>query len=120
MSRWTVAPAGCKAGVKQLVLKGTRAVRCRPPRGEAWLRGSMVSPNEAGFNLRETFPLSRNNLHTPEVTARVGRDSERVRGQVTYPNDYRGLAPRGASHTVSAAHLLYAADVRDSAKSGLG
>ena len=43
----------------------------------------MVSPNEAGFNLRETFPLSRNNLHTPEVTARVGRDSERVRGQVT-------------------------------------
>ena len=50
--------------VKQLSLKGTREVRCRPPRRGAWQTESMVSPNEVGFNLRETRPLPRNILHT--------------------------------------------------------
>src|SRR5262249_59462513 len=37
--------------------------RCRPPRCRAWLRDDKVSPNEAGFDLREIPPLPRNNLH---------------------------------------------------------
>jgi hypothetical protein len=97
MSRWTVAPAGGKAGVKQLVLKGTRAVRGRPPRGEAWLRGSTVSPNEAGVNLRETFPLSRN------IPAYPGGNGPGATGQRTsqrsrhYTNDCPGLPSEWAS-----------------------
>jgi hypothetical protein len=43
MSRWAVAPGGCKPGVKELALKGTREARCKPPRCGAWLRKHMVS-----------------------------------------------------------------------------
>jgi len=39
--------------------------RCKPPRSWAWLRGRMVSTNEAHFNLREIPPLPRNILHNP-------------------------------------------------------
>ncbi len=49
--------------VQQLSLKGTREVRCRPPRRGAWQTESMVSPNEAGVNLRERATLPRNILH---------------------------------------------------------
>jgi hypothetical protein len=63
MSRWAEAPMRCSIGVKKLALKGTRAARCRPPRSGAWLRDNMASPNEASLHLRETLPLSRNNLH---------------------------------------------------------
>ena len=43
MSPSGVASAGCTAEVKQLPVKGTGAVRCRPPRCRAWLRDHMVS-----------------------------------------------------------------------------
>jgi hypothetical protein len=69
MSRWGVASGGCKPEVKELPLKGTGAARCRPPRGQAWLRGNMVSPTEASFDLRERYPLSRNILHSREFIA---------------------------------------------------
>jgi hypothetical protein len=49
---------GCSPAVKQLALKGNGAGRHRPPTGRAWQRGGKVSPNEAGFDLRETTPLS--------------------------------------------------------------
>src|SRR5437867_3378999 len=69
MSRWGVASDGCKSVVKELPLKGTGAARCRPPRGQAWLRGDTVSSDEADFDLRETSPLPRNILHTCRATA---------------------------------------------------
>jgi hypothetical protein len=62
MSRWGVASERGCSEVKELALKGTGAVRSRAPKGPAWLRGHMVSPNEADFNLRETHPLPRDIL----------------------------------------------------------
>ena len=67
MSRWGVASGGCKPEVKQLPLKGTGEARCKPPRRQAWLRGYKVSSNEASVDLRETYPLSRNILHSPRM-----------------------------------------------------
>jgi len=57
-----VAPAGCKAGVKELARKATGEMRSRPSRRRGWLRDHMASANEAGFDLRETGPLPHNNL----------------------------------------------------------
>src|SRR4029453_8906643 len=37
-------------------LKGTGEARGKLPRCRAWLRNHKVSPNEAGFDLREIFP----------------------------------------------------------------
>jgi hypothetical protein len=45
--------------VSSMPLKGTREVRGKPPRREAWLRDHMASSNEAGFELRGTAPLSQ-------------------------------------------------------------
>ena len=59
MSRWGVALAGGKARVKKLPLKGNCETRSRPSRCRAWLRDSMVSATEAGFDLREIRPLPR-------------------------------------------------------------
>jgi hypothetical protein len=71
MSRWAVASKGCNLEVKELALKGTGEARCRPPRCRAWLRGHMVSANEAGFNLREKAPLPRNILHSLVSPTRI-------------------------------------------------
>ena len=117
MSRWAVAFPGCNGKVKQLALKGTGAARGRPPRGQAWLRGSRVSPNEAGLNLRETSPLPRNILLSLEIGPRTetgqrttARATVRCRGRALshpVPKDIRG-------------HLSYPLVVRDSAERGLG
>jgi hypothetical protein len=69
MSLWAVALERCNSRVKELALIDTHEARCRPPRRGVWLRGRMVSSNEAGFNLREMIPLSRNILHSREISA---------------------------------------------------
>jgi hypothetical protein len=120
MSRWAVAPGRCCSGVKQLALKGTRATRCGPSRCEAWLRGDTVSPNEASFDLRENYPLSRNILHSRDLATRADT------GQRTNPRrersygGYRGWSSPCTSPKVSTGYLIYPVDVRDTAKSGMG
>jgi hypothetical protein len=75
----------------------------------------MVSPNKAGFNLRETMPLSRNNLHTCGVVAHEST------GQRMSPmTGYRDWIPSTTSPKDEAGHLVYLASIRDSAKSGMG
>jgi hypothetical protein len=120
MSRWAVASGRCKPEVKKLALKGTGAARCRPPRSQAWLRSHMVSSNEVSFNLREKFPLSRNILHTCEVTA-YGFTRQRTSLKATRtPIDYRDRLAINADQKVLAGYLDYPANVRDTAKSGMG
>ena len=43
-SPWGVASGGGNPDVKELPLKGTGEARCRPPRGQAWLRDHRASP----------------------------------------------------------------------------
>jgi hypothetical protein len=43
LSPWGVAPGGGHLDVQELPLKGTGEVRCRPPRGQAWLRDHRAS-----------------------------------------------------------------------------
>jgi hypothetical protein len=50
---------GRSVPVSSMPLKGTGEARGKPPRCPAWLRDHMVSPNEAGLNLRGTTPLSQ-------------------------------------------------------------
>jgi hypothetical protein len=66
---WSVAVMGCSITVKELLLKCTCEVRTRPPRCRAWQRDGMANSNEAGFNLREMDPLSRNILDSWEINA---------------------------------------------------
>jgi len=117
MSRWAVAFLGCNRKVKELALKGTGAARGRPPRGQAWLRGSMVSPNEAGFNLRETSPLSRNILPSPEIGPRTAT-GQRMTAPATV--GYRGRALIHPAPKAARGNLFYPLAVRDSAERGLG
>src|SRR5919202_1685699 len=107
-SRRVVASGGCKPGVKKLTQKCTREARCRPPRSGARLRGGMVSSNEAGFNLRETAPLSLNPAWADP------------RGQRTGSNNHRGWLLTFTSPKDEAGNLVYPASVRDSAERGLG
>jgi len=80
----------------------------------------MVSPNKASVDLRESVPLSRNILHTGGVTA-YWYTGQRTNREVWHcPTDYRSWLPSITSPKVSASYLNYLADVRDSAKSGLG
>ena len=79
-----------------------------------------MSPNEASFDLRENPPLPRNILHTCEVRA-YGSTGQRTDRQVFIdPTGHRGWLRGGTIPKVSAGYLQYPADVRDSAKSGLG
>ena len=55
-----LSEAGRSVPVSSMPLKGTGEARGKPPRGPAWLRGRMVSSNEAGFNLRGIHPLTQN------------------------------------------------------------
>lgn len=118
MSRWAVAFSGCNGKVKQLALKGTGAARSRPPRGQAWLRGSMVSPNEAGFNLRETSPLPRNLLFSPEIGARAETGQRTSSKQ--YAESYRGRALIPSVPKAARGDRSYPLAVRDSAERGWG
>ena len=74
----------------------------------------MVSPNEAGFNLRERPLLPRNTLHTPNEST----------GQRMIPKrqskDGRDWSMRYTSPKAEAGHLTYPASIRDTAKSGIG
>jgi hypothetical protein len=119
MSLWAVAPEGCNSGVKELALKGTGEARCRPPRRQAWLRGSMVSASKAGFDLREISPLPRNTLHTCGVKAHgsTGRRTSLMRPDTA---GYRGWARTHPSPKDGTGNLHYPVPVRDSAASGLG
>lgn len=120
MSLWTVAPEGCNSGVKELALKGTGEARCRPPRRQAWLRGSMVSASKAGFDLREISPLPRNTLHTCGVKAHGStgqRTSLRSKPEIA---GYRGWSRTHTSPKDGTGDLPYPVPVRDSAASGLG
>ena len=79
-----------------------------------------MSANKAGVDLRETSPLPRNTLHTSEVKAHryTGqRTSQKVTLSLT---GYRAWKGHSSRSKVSADHLTYSADVRDTAKSGIG
>jgi hypothetical protein len=120
VSRWGVASGGCKPEVKKLPLKGTGEARCKPPRGRAWLRGRMVSANEAGFNLRERLPLPRNILHSLALPARVIRGSGRIQRSVwvrRMTEDGHGHVP---SQRMPRVNWSYPLAGRDTAKSGMG
>jgi hypothetical protein len=80
----------------------------------------MVSSNEADFDLRESFPLSRNILHACERNA-YGSTGQRTSREVVHcPTDYRGWLGHHTSQKVPTGNLNYPVSVRDSAKSGTG
>jgi hypothetical protein len=79
-----------------------------------------VSANEASFNLRETSPLSRNILLSWEMNAPADTGQRTSPKVVLIPTDYQGWFHTSTSPKVSAGHLNYPADVRDTAKSGIG
>jgi hypothetical protein len=120
MSPWGVASGGCKPEVKKLPLKSTGEARCKPPRGRAWLKDRMVSENEAGFNLRETFPLPRNTLHSLEVMAQADTGQRSHPMSSMHLKDDRGWTGHGASPKDVRGHLKYPLTDRDTAKSGMG
>ena len=80
----------------------------------------MVSPNEASVDLREINPLSRNNLHSRELTAPTDTGQRTNQRLEVRANDYRDWSLLYTSPKVSAGYLIYPADVRDTAKSGTG
>jgi hypothetical protein len=109
MNRWAVAPGGCKPGVKELALKGPLRCDAGHQDGRAWLRGRMVSPPEAEFNLREKAPL-------PQHPARWG--SERTQKDFL---PWKGCRTRRESGTTAeTGHLVYPVSVRDPAERGMG
>jgi hypothetical protein len=79
----------------------------------------MVSPNEARFNLREIYPLSRNiciaGIKEPGYTG------QRM-NQKTYScsTGYRDWLGHNTSPKVSLGKPEYPNDIRDTAKSGMG
>jgi len=80
----------------------------------------MASANEAGVDLRESVPLSRNILHTCERNA-YGYTGQRTDLKIhDRSRGHRGWSAIVPVQKVSAGHLHYPVDVRDSAKSGLG
>jgi hypothetical protein len=76
-----------------------------------------VSANKAGFDLREMDPLSRNILHSQDLQTLVvtGRRTDQK-----ISTGHRGWLFASTSPKDSAEYLIYPADGRDSAKSGLG
>jgi hypothetical protein len=80
----------------------------------------MVSPNEANLDLRERFPLSRNILHTCEVTAYGSTGQRTSQKSVHATTDYQDWLFQSTNLKVSTGHLNYPVDVRDTAKSGMG
>jgi hypothetical protein len=91
--------------VSSMPLKGTGEARGKLPRCRPWLRNHRVSPNEAGFDLREISPLS-------QYLARW--DSNRVR------KGGRDWLPDCTSQKDAKGYLNYPLVGWDSAKSGLG
>ncbi len=80
----------------------------------------MVSPNEASLDLRETSPLPRNILHSCGVKDH-GMTGQRTNRKIfMISTGCRGWLFILTSPKVSADNLIYSADVRDTAKSGIG
>ena|SRR3989442_8064808 len=77
----------------------------------------MVSPTEAGFNLREMLPLSRNILHSREISAPAIRDSERTDCLLIGYRVWPELTTRPKGDLRLPTYLI---SVRDTAKSGIG
>jgi hypothetical protein len=77
----------------------------------------MGSPNEAGFNLRETSPLPRNILPSPEIGPRTDT-GQRTTAQGT--GRYRGRALIHPVPKDARGDLSYPLAVRDSAERGWG
>ena len=119
--------------------------RCRPPRGRAWLRGDMASPNKAGFNLRESSPPSRNifciTVEEGQNKARRYSQSITIEGgylllaestghrstgrrmnlmELLSPKDYRDWQLLLANPKVRVRVPVYFTLIRDTAKSGIG
>ena len=76
-----------------------------------------MSPTEASFDLRERYPLSRNILHSWELIAPTTTGQRTNQRLEPFAEGYRD---RVTDLPVSAGHLNYPADVRDTAKSGMG
>jgi hypothetical protein len=89
MSRWAVAPEGCKPEVKELALKGTREARCKRPRCGAWLRKHMVS------NRSDKRPTGN---RAPASISTMGQRPHRMVSLV--PNGDRGWLPYPTSPKV--------------------
>jgi hypothetical protein len=79
----------------------------------------MVSSNKADLDLRENTPLSRNILHTAGLwpTNTGQRTDQKIWHR---PTGHRDRLSNCTGQKVSTGYLTYPADVRDSAKSGLG
>jgi len=106
VSRWAIASAGCKAEVKELALKGYWCGAMQAAKRPGLTERSMVSANQAGFNLRETDPLPRTILHSWAIDARAAT------GQRTRPmllgkaKGYRGWPVMRAGTAVAAGYRL--------------
>jgi hypothetical protein len=103
--------------VKELPLKRTREARAKRPRSGAWLRGRMASPNEAGFNLRESPPPSPVSPHGLRPWLAVSKHYGGRRTNLRHSRMWPGLSAGGRLRRI---HLIYPSGVRDSAKSGMG
>jgi hypothetical protein len=104
LSRWGVASGGCKPEVKKLPLKGTREVRCKPPRRGAWLRTHTASKRSDKRPTGNRPPASRpctmgQRLH-PMVRSipeddrswlAVSTSIKDVRGKPVLPSDRSGF-----------------------------
>jgi hypothetical protein len=87
----------------------------------------MVSAREAGFNLRESCPLTRQALHNHDRTVVDNRVSERSGDGVPLHHAYRGwrrpfTSPKASSGKTGerAVTTAYPGDVRDTPKRGTG
>jgi hypothetical protein len=95
-------------------LKGTGEARGKLPRGRAWLRNHQVSPNKAGFDLREIFPLSQDLARWDSNRAR--KDGRDWSPNCTSPKDAKGhlksplvgwdSATSGLGHRVTATYVI--------------
>jgi hypothetical protein len=63
MSPMAVAPAGCKAGVKELAKKATGEMRSRPSRRRGWLRDHMASANECATKRNDEMEGNSHSLY---------------------------------------------------------
>jgi hypothetical protein len=79
----------------------------------------MVSSNKASFDLRERPPLSRNILHSCEMTA-YGSTGQRMSPRISAISTGYRIRCISTELKVSADYLTYPADIRDTAKSGIG
>jgi hypothetical protein len=106
--------------VKELALKGTGEARGRPPRRQAWLRGSRGSASKAGFDLGEISPLPRNILHPCGGKAHGATGQRTSRRRRPETAGYRGWSRPHTSPKDGTGDLAYPVPVRDSAARGLG